>query len=197
MASPIPTVDQCVRFMKRYEMLSNIRDHSFMVARVAKTLVDGLGRTNISNPPDCDKVIAAALLHDIAKTRCLENNGHHALEGQLICTELGYPEIGQIVLEHVILKNFNETLYKRGIFGPRELVYYADKRVRHDQVVCLQERLDYIIARYSDGTPEKEEYIRRNFSKTEQLEEMLFSHLDFTSEELENNLAEDFLQPFR
>jgi hypothetical protein len=167
-----------------------------MVARVAKTLVDGLQRTNISNPPDYDEVIAGALLHDIAKTKCLGNNGHHALEGQLICIELGFPNIGQIVLEHVILKNFNETLYKRGIFGARELVYYADKRVRHDQVVSLQERLDYIIERYSDGSPEKEEYIRQNFAKTLQLEELLFKHLDFTAEELKNCLAEDFLQSF-
>jgi len=190
MTRPIPTIDQCLHFIERYEMLANIRDHSLMVARVAKTLVTCLSHNTSSAAIDSDEVIAGALLHDIAKTRCLYNNGHHAKEGQLICEELGYPHIGEIVLEHVVLKEFNENQYKQGIFGAKEFVYYADKRVRHDQIVSLADRLDYIIERYGDESPVKEEFIRRNFSVTFKLEQLLFGYLDFQPEELHLHLGD-------
>lgn len=193
MTIPSPSIEQCISFIDRYEMLSNIRDHSFMVARVAKTLVDGLVRSSVSPLPDPDEVIAGALLHDIAKTRCLKNNSHHAKDGQRICEELGYPHIGEIVVEHVILTDFNEHLYKTGAFGAKELVYYADKRVRHDQVVSLEDRLDYILERYGRGDVVREEHIRRNFSVTITFEELLFFHLDFTPESLRSHLSDDFL----
>lgn len=174
-------------------MLGNIRDHSFMVARVAKALVDGLVRSNALSTPASNEVIAGALLHDIAKTRCLQNNGHHAKDGQSICNELGYPHIGEIVLEHVVLKDFNEDLYKEGEFGAKELVYYADKRVRHDEVVTLQDRLDYIIERYGNGDRTKEEFIVRNFSVTFKFEKLLFAHLDFEPEYVIEQLTDKFL----
>jgi len=174
-------------------MLGNIRDHSFMVARVAKALVDGLSASNVSSTPDSSEVVAGALLHDIAKTRCLQNNSHHARDGQSICNELGYPNIGEIVLEHVVLKDFNEDLYREGVFGAKELVYYADKRVRHDQVVSLKDRLDYIVERYGDGDPTKEKHIANNFAVTFRLEKLLFNHLDFAPEQIVTQITEDFL----
>lgn len=174
-------------------MLDNIRDHSCMVARVAKALVDGLVRNSAPYIPDSNEVIAGALLHDIAKTRCLQNNGHHAKDGQSICNELGYPHLGEIVLEHVMLQNFNQHLYTKGEFGAKELVYYADKRVRHDQVVSLQERLDYIMERYGKGDHVKEDHIARNFSATLKFEKLLFLHLDFEPENLILQLKDNFL----
>lgn len=164
-----------------------------MVARVAKTLVDGLVRSNTAHSPDSNEVIAGALLHDIAKTRCLQNNGHHAKDGQFICNELGYPHIGEIVLEHVMLKDFNKHLYIKGEFGAKELVYYADKRVRHDQIVSLQERLDYILERYGKGDRSKEEHIARNFSAALKFEKLLFVHLDFEPKNVILQLTDNFL----
>lgn len=193
MTENIPTIMQCMRYIVQYEMLDNIREHSFMVARVAKTLVDNLGE-GTTLPPE-DKVVAGALLHDIAKTRCLNNNVHHARDGQNICNELGHPEIGEIVVEHVVLKNFNEPLYQRGVFSAREIVYYADKRVRHDQVVSLDDRLAYIIERYAGGNAENERRIRLNFAATKTLEKYLFARLDFSAEELSNRLVEDAFTP--
>ncbi len=186
MTIPVPTVNQCLNYIDRYEMLDNIRAHSFRVARVAEVLIDGLitrGKDVFSQPPKT-LVIAGALLHDIGKTECLNGNCHHALRGQEICTELGFPEIGEIVREHVILKDFTAELYQQGIFGAKELVYYADKRVRHDEVVSLESRLDYIIERYSGGDPRKEHYIRLNFQQCQDFEVYLFSFLDFTADQL-------------
>ena len=184
--SRIPTVSQCLEFFDRYGMLDNIRAHSIMVARVAGALVEGLHRTGrAAEPlPDLAEVTAAALLHDIAKTLCIQTSCHHAEVGRQICVELGYPEIGEIVAEHVVLNNFNAELYRRGVFGTKEIVFYADKRVRHDQVVVLADRLVYILERYGDGNPQKEKFIKMNFQRTVDLEAMLFSFLDFTPEEV-------------
>ncbi|MGW8193997.1 MAG: HD domain-containing protein [Desulforhopalus sp.] len=187
----IPTINQCLEYIEQFEMLDNIRDHSFVVARVAETLVDGLQRTGKSTGPlpARDEVIAGALLHDIAKTICLKTDCLHAEAGRDICIQLGYPEVGEIVAEHVVLKNFADNLYRQGIFGAKEVVFYADKRVRHDQVVSLDGRLEYILERYGRGDPDREDRIRLNFHKTLELEKFLFAFLDFSPKEITQRMS--------
>jgi len=185
-AVTIPSVNQCLDFIDRYEMLDNIRKHSFRVARVAELLTDGLIKAGRSPDPlpTRELVIAGALLHDIAKTECLKINCQHAARGDEICVTLGFPEIGEIVREHVILKEFTANLYRKGIFGAKELVYYADKRVRHDEVVSIESRLEYIIERYGNSDPKREYYIRLNFEQCQDLELYLFTFLDFPAEQV-------------
>lgn len=192
MLAPAPSIEQCFEFIEQYEMLDNIRAHSVKVAQVANTLWAGLesaGKTQ--HPlPDRATVLAGALLHDIAKTQCLQTGSHHAKEGQKICNCLGYSTIGEMVAEHVVLKNFREDLYRDGVFGAKELVYYADKRVRHDKIVPLSSRLEYILERYGDNDPTKEQYIRLNFTRTVTFETHLFRYLDFLPDDLENHLIQ-------
>lgn len=190
----IPTISQCLEFIEQYEMLDNIRAHSFVVARVAETLVDGLEKTGkaLGPLPDRGEVLAGALLHDIAKTVCLKTDCLHAETGHDICLELGYPEIAEIVAEHVVLKKFAGHLYRQGIFSAKELVFYADKRVRHDQVVSLGTRLEYILERYGQGDPAREHRIRLNFNNTLELEKLLFSFLDFSPEEIVDKMSHEY-----
>ncbi len=191
MAIAIPCRATCLALMEQYGMLDNIRRHSLLVARVAETLVHHLD-VPASEPHDeavtIKLVRAGALLHDIAKTRCLDGSCRHAEEGQLICEEHGYPEIGRIVGEHVILSSFTPERYRNGIFPAREIVYYADKRVRHDRIVSLQDRLDYIIERYSDHNPLIEQRIKDNFLTCLELEEYLFSFLPFPADRLADHV---------
>lgn len=167
--------------MDKYEMLDNIREHSFIVARVAETIVNGLlmAEDETCKPPDLDLVLAGALLHDIAKTKCLDGSCQHAEEGLVICAEHEYPEVGNIVKQHVILNSFRPDDYQRGRFPAREIVYYADKRVRHDEIVPLSQRLDYIIDKYSRGSAHIKQRIRENFALCVELENYLFSFLPF------------------
>ena len=110
--------------MDRYAMLANIREHSHIVARVAETIVKGLQLPERQGaaPPDLDLVLAGALLHDIAKTKCLDGSCQHAEEGMLICAEHDYPEVASIVGQHVILNSFIADDYRRGCFPAREIV---------------------------------------------------------------------------
>ena len=193
----VPTIGQCLEFIERYEMFDNIRAHSFVVARIAEALVKGLHEAGKSTGPlaNHDEVIAGALLHDIAKTLCLKTECLHAETGRDICLELGYPAMAEIVAEHVVLQNYTNELYQKGIFGAKELVFYADNRVLHDQVVSLDDRLDYILERYGNGDPARERRIRENFDQALKLERFLFSFLDFSPEEITQHISQEQFLP--
>lgn len=177
--------------MDEYAMLDNIRAHSLMVARVAQVLHQRLAdspKTN-SHLPSEDLVLAGALLHDIAKTPCLENRCDHARQGRDICLELGYPEVAEVVREHVILTEFSITRYDNGHFLAKELVYYADKRVRHDEIVSIEERLEYILERYGNNDPKRHTLIRKHFYKCQQLEDSLFSAIEMTADAIQKAIS--------
>ncbi len=193
----LPDIAACAALMEEHGMLTNIREHSFMVARVAALLAEGLQQTS-SQPPDLQLCISGALLHDIAKTPCLTSGGSHAKEGAELCRCLGFPEIADIVAAHVILSDFNPARYQQGIFSAQEIVYYADKRVLHDKIVSLPERLDYILEKYSGGDVHRAQGIRDNFSKCGELENYLFSFLNFSQDQLpEQAKQREFVPPLR
>jgi uncharacterized protein len=185
MTPAIPSISQCLSLMDEFAMLDNIREHSIVVAQVAATLMSGLIPEMMGGaPPPMDLVISGALLHDIAKTRCINERCDHSTVGNAICVELGYPEIGEIVLEHVILAEFPVERYKKGVFLAKEIVHYADKRVLHDQVVSLDTRLAYIIERYGNNSQSLHVKIRKNFRRCQELEQHLFSYIRYTPDEL-------------
>lgn len=191
MNSSLPDIDRCLQLMDEFSMWENIRRHSFMVARVAELLQRSLVKDGkATDIPDRDLVIAGALLHDIAKSKCLEENCRHADVGAILCTELGYPQIGEIVQNHVFLSNFRHESYMTGKFNAMELVFYADKRVRHDEVVTLDARLEYIIGKYGDSNPLRETLIEKNFLKCREFESHLFSFIAFTPDDVPALLAE-------
>lgn len=185
-----PDISHCISLMQSTGMLDNIRRHSFVVAEVASLLLDHLKlpADHGLEPPQRELVIAGALLHDISKTACLGTSKKHAEEGKQLCIQLGYHEVAEIVGEHVILQNFDPEQQKNGYFHAKELVHYADKRVTHDTVVTLQQRLDYILKRYSDGTAFIENRIRENFLRCQELEKNLFRFIPFSAAALENQL---------
>jgi HD superfamily phosphodiesterase len=135
-------------------------------------------------------VLAGALLHDIAKTPCLQRDCHHAKKGRDLCVSLGYKEVGEVVREHVSLFEFSPKRYASGHFFAKELVYYADKRVRHDQIVSIAARKEYILERYGNNDPERHRLITENFDNCQQLEHFLFSTITRETTDLKNMVAE-------
>ena len=149
--------------MDEYEMLDNIRAHSIMVARVAELITRHIHQ----NPFELSMklVIAGSLLHDIAKTPCLNSVCRHDVEGEKIVLRHGFHEIAEIVAEHVVLRKTEP-----GKICEKQIVYYADKRINHDQVVSLEERLAYILDRYGSNNQYRHKAILENFVKCQQLE---------------------------
>ena len=142
----IPSRAECAELMVQYSMLPNIVEHSMQVMRVSLAITDNL-KSGVS--VNRDLVLAAALLHDITKTRSLVTKERHDTSGGALMRELGFPRIAGIVEQHVIIQNLN----LEGKLEEREIVYYADKRVLHDTIVTIEERVHDLIQR--DGAVEE------------------------------------------
>lgn len=174
----IPSIHICFRLMDDYRMLDHIRAHSQVVTRVAHVLVRSLNECGLELAED--KTIAGALLHDIGKTVSLETGQDHSELGRRICLEHGFHEIAEIVGEHVRLNRYDPDAPP----VEKEIVYYADKRVNHDAIVSLDDRLAYILQRYGGNQDWIRRRIRQNFEVCRRIEEKLFSELDFGPETL-------------
>ena len=168
--------------MCEMHMLENIVVHSLQVCRVGMCLVDHLKAQRIHL--DGQLVQAAALLHDITKTRSFKTEENHALTGSQHLTDSGFPEVGDLVRQHVRLDDYSEP--KK--LAEAEIINYADKRVLHDRIVSLDERMNYIMERYG-RQPEHKQRIRLLWQKTEDLEKQIFSYLPFSPNDLNDHLT--------
>jgi len=156
----------------------NVLSHSIEVARLAAIIAGDLGaNVNIAKK--------AGLLHDIGKTACLDNNEDHAAKGFEICLAHNLNSIADIIAEHVILKTYKPEYG----FAEKEIVYYADKRVNHDQVVSLKERLEYILERYGKNNETRCLAIKKNYTRCQDLEKRMFSLLPFEPADISDVLA--------
>ena len=169
--------------MNKYAMLEHIRAHTVEVGKIAFLIARGLHRSGIDI--SIKKAVVGALLHDIGKTPSLESGENHAETGMRICLDNNLHEIAPIVREHVKLKNYDLD----GIYCEKEIVFYSDKRVNHDKIVSLNERMDYIVERYACGKEDLREAIRKNFLLCSKVEKKLFRKLAFRPESL-SSLAE-------
>jgi hypothetical protein len=125
------------------------------------------------------------LLHDITKNRSFETAENHALTGGQQLADMGYPEIGNLVRQHVRLDNYSDPKD----ISEAVIVNYADKRVLHDRIVSLDERMRYIQERY--GTqPQHKHRIQMLWDKTQVLEKQMFKQMPFSPEDLYRHLAE-------
>jgi putative nucleotidyltransferase with HDIG domain len=174
----IPSTEECVKFMDMYGMLDHIREHSIVVEKIACLIAQGLKEAgaNVS----IHVIKAGALMHDIGKTPCLNSREDHAAKGKEICLQNNLDEIADIVDEHVTLK----TGLDDGVITEKEIVYYADKRVKHDKVVSLKEREEYILERYAKGRDDLRILIIKNFNLCKEVEKKIFSRLHFGPEQL-------------
>lgn len=179
----IPSEDACFKLIRKMEMLEHIIDHSRMVSKVTRFLCEHL----VGFSPNLDLMLAtrAALLHDITKTRSFQTREIHSETGGLLLTEMGYPEVGDIIRQHVILDEYTKTLP----ICETEIVNYSDKRVLHDRIVSLSDRLHYIKERYGK-MDEFRERVQILCDKTQILEDKLFFYMGFHPDKLAQKMAE-------
>lgn len=174
----IPSIETCFLLMEKYGMLENIKAHSVVVAKIARLIAKGLEQAGVDI--SIEKTTAAALMHDIGKTASLKYGGDHTEIGRQICLRNHFEEIADIVREHVIFKDYELD----GDYSEKEIVYYADKRVNHDRIVSLDERLAYILERYGNNQQDLCRRIKKNFKLCAKVERKLFTKLNFRPESL-------------
>lgn len=175
---PIPSPSECLNLMAFHGMLPHIREHSLRVTQVALFLGQALAAAGL--PLRLPLIEAGALLHDLGKTPCLKNGQKHAEWGAALLTELGYPEVAQIVKEHVYLDRDPAVMQAP---GETEVVNYADKRVLHTRVVTLSERFADLLERYG-RTPEARARLAALEIKFQALEDRIFDPLDLNPVDL-------------
>jgi uncharacterized protein len=182
----IPPREECLRLLTEMQMPEHIRAHSELVCRVALLLVDGLAAAGV----DLNRTLvdASAMLHDITKPRSFKTGENHSRTGGEYLTDLGYPEVGQIVRQHVIM----DAYFLSDAPSEAEIVNYADKRVLHDRIVSLDNRMDYIVARYAK-TAAHRQWLMQMWEQTVVLEDRLFGYLPFEPCELAERIVDDRL----
>src|SRR5665648_598866 len=170
----LPSHNQCLALMEAHGMLPNIREHSIAVMEVARLLGEALAEAgfDLSLP----LVTTGALLHDLGKTSCLGTLTNHAELGAGFLEELGYPQVAQVVREHVHL---DVTIRDPRPLREAEIVNYADKRVLHEEVVTMAARFADLKVRYG-RTPEALARIHATEVKSRALEDRLFASLRLT-----------------
>ena len=179
----IPTQKECYGLIQEMGMMDHIVDHSEQVCRVAVCLVDKLNHKGIDL--NLELIRASALLHDITKTRSFRTKENHAETGGKFLQERGFIEVGHVIAQHVKL----DTYVASSSPVEAEIVNYADKRVLHDQIVSLKDRMAYILERYADGM-ESRERILGLWAKSKDLEKRIFSYLPFFPDELKQVVVE-------
>ncbi len=182
----IPDESICRQLMDHYSMLPNIVKHSYRVCQLATFLGTALSRSDSGLDPAL--ILAASLLHDITKTRSLKTKEKHAGTGGKLLEDLGYPQIAEVVRGHVRLPAGYSLQPLREV----HIINYADKRVRHDTVVSLEERFIDLMDRYGK-TPEQRLRLGQLREKTLELEQHIFRRIDSTPEDL---AAFNALSPF-
>jgi CTP:molybdopterin cytidylyltransferase MocA len=123
----IPGRAECEAILADLQRNPNIIAHVRTVAAVANTLAANLLDANV--PLNVDLILAGSLLHDLAKGK-----SDHAVAGALLLERLGFPEVGPVVACHSDLNFFSGELDERAI------VFLADKLVRGNSVVTIDER---------------------------------------------------------
>jgi uncharacterized protein len=180
-SSQIPSKDECLQLIAETKMMDHIIQHSKQVSRVALFLADRLIAADFTL--NRELIFAAALLHDITKTRSFATGENHAKTGSKMLQALGYPEVGKIIGQHVHLDRF----HRHEPPNEAEVVNYADKRVLHANVVSLTKRMTYIVEQYGSSDAHKER-IKYLWQETEQLEQKLFSSLKLDADDLTSYL---------
>jgi uncharacterized protein len=167
----MPSRFECIAILETLGTPSHICRHSLMVTEVAVFL----GRLLNCNGSklDLSLVEAAALLHDVGKQQSLEQGGDHALLGAQMLEGIVPPAVAGIVSEHVWL----EPSQIGAPLTESVLVNYSDKRVKHEQVVSIEERYHDLIARYAKSPIHRQRLLEKLTLYIE-LEKQIFSHLN-------------------
>ncbi|HCE87249.1 MAG: hypothetical protein A3C00_02055 [Candidatus Jacksonbacteria bacterium RIFCSPHIGHO2_02_FULL_44_25] len=142
-ANDLPSIHKCRDLWDKYKMPENIRAHTLSVARFADAVAAHLVAQGIA--VDKELVNRGALLHDIAKLRGIQGGKdvHHTDEGAAILGEEGWGGRLAEVVRHHGLEEFSFDLPIED-----QIVNYADRRVVHDRIVSLEERLADLSKRY-------------------------------------------------
>jgi len=142
----IPTLSQCLTWWDEWELLENVRQHSYTVSRAAYQLAIMMRNKGL----EIDPILThrGGLLHDLDKIETLRSSGAHGKKAAAFIEKKGYPEVAVIVREHIMSTILNPNADNRS--WEVKLVYFCDKLAEGDQLVPFNQRLSALYERYPD-----------------------------------------------
>jgi len=173
----VPTLKECCALLQAYKVPEHIIQHSRVVHRVALHLCQELNHQG--EKLDQAVVEAGSLLHDIAKMEGIHTGENHSQAGAILLKRLGYPEVAEIVRQHVVLDDGTPP----NQITEAAMVHYADKRVQHTSVVSLKERFQDLKERYGKN-PAALSWLEALEKKSLALEKRIFEKLSIKPESL-------------
>jgi molybdenum cofactor cytidylyltransferase len=133
----LPTPAECEAMLATRPTSEALRRHGRAVAAVARTIAGNLAVRGVAI--DLALVLAASLLHDIAK-----GQPGHAEVGAALVEGLGYPAVAEVIRQHMSMSFDGSTADEAAI------VFLADKLVSGDQTISLGERYRPSFERFRD-----------------------------------------------
>lgn len=161
------------KLYKKWNTPDRVKAHCKAVSDVGVKLAEELNKHGYSL--DLELIKAAGLIHDVA--RIYEN---HDEIGYRILVELGYEDEAAIVRVHMKYPKFNDVEH----LDECDIVCLADRVVKEDKYVGLDERIDYIIHKIPDGNPEVVERILSKKEDTRKILEQIAQIIGKTLDEL-------------
>lgn len=164
--SRVPSRKYCLNLLRKNNP-ENIIKHCLKVNQAAVRIAKALKRKGINvNVRLVDK---ASLLHDVDKFGEIKfGRGYKKAEKML--AGKGFKRVAEIIgktaLSNIVegnLENWEE-----------KIVFLADKRVKHDRIVSLNERFKYLEKRYGSTSREFMKKIRKAKPLTERLQKEIF-----------------------
>ena len=174
------TEKQLQQLITTYRVPLHIQKHMQKVAEVAIFIGEKINAS--SNKVDLELLRQSALLHDVLKLCDFKDLDLEHFQQTITaediqfwtalmksCSHIGHCEaaynmlndLGETKLATIIRKHSTETIITvegELITWEEKILYYADKRVKHDQVVSLKERLADLRKRYNrEKNPHPEE----------------------------------------
>lgn len=122
-----PSLELCLKIQDHFHMQDDVKAHSSKVAKVAVDISSLLCKKGVKLNNNI--ILAACMLHDIERGKT-----EHAKRGAEILWDMGYEQISQIVKEHMKLDNISN------IPSEKEVVFLADKMVKGEKLVTIEER---------------------------------------------------------
>lgn len=133
----IPTASECDAILAMLNVADATVRHCRLVADIAGRLAGRLRQAGLGL--DAGLAAAAGSLHDLAKGR-----PDHARQGARTLRRLGYPQVAAVVARH-----HDIAFPEDQPLDEAAVVYLADKLVRQDRIVSIDERFRCALERFA------------------------------------------------
>lgn len=172
----LPDEQGCLELLEKYNTPKHIIMHSRKVWEVGQVIGD---RVRTYCEMDMDLLRASCLLHDIGKyPSIITGKKFHDIIGEQILVNEGLAMVGNIIVQHVILRS---DVAQR--VSEEHVLFYADKRVVHDNIVSLEDRFVYLIDTYGKNAEAIDRLLEMK-KETKRVENAIFAHMDLEPEDI-------------